>query len=168
MLKKKQVVWKKIKDYEQNYWISSDGIVKNNHGHVLSPHIDKDGYLRIDLYKNNKRKKFGIHRLVALTFLNKPFPSAVVNHKDENKQNNRVGNLEWLSSKENTNYGFGMRRRSISQGKRVAQFDISGKLIAVFSSTADAGRQTGIHRSHISMAATGKVKTARSFRWKYV
>jgi len=160
--------WKPIKGYEKQYQINEIGEVKNQRGHILSPHSDKDGYFRVDLYKHNERKKFGVHQLVARNFVSGNFEGAVVNHKDENKRNNHFSNLEWISAKENTNYGLGIRRRSITQGKRVAQMDQDGMIIAVFASTADAEKSTGVHHTHVSMAANGKVKTAKGFRWKYV
>ena len=161
-------IWKPVDGYESQYRISEFGEVINSHGHALSPHHDKDGYLRVDLYKNNHRKKFGVHQLVALNFVPGSFPGAVVNHKDENKTNNHYSNLEWITSKENTNYGLGIRRRSISQGKRVAQMTVDGAIVATFATSTEAEKATGVNRTHISMAATGKVKTAKGFRWKYV
>lgn len=163
-----KVQWRPIKGYGDRYLINEYGIIINRHGHELSPHLDKDGYLRIDLYKNNHRKKYGVHQLVARNFVPGFFPGAVVNHKDENKWNNHFSNLEWVTPKQNTNYGLGIRRRSITQGKRVAQLTTDGKIIATFMTSTEAEKATGVNRTHISMAATGKVKTAKGFRWKYV
>lgn len=163
-----KTVWKPIKGYETQYQINEYGLIINRYGHELSPHHDKDGYLRVDLYKDNHRKKFGVHQLVALNFVSGQFPGAVVNHKDENKWNNHYSNLEWITSKQNTNYGLGIRRRSITQGKRVAQMTRDGTIIATFLTSSEAEKATGVKRNHISMAATGKVKTAKGFRWKYV
>lgn len=164
----KKTVWKPIKGYETQYQINEYGLIINRYGHELLPHHDKDGYLRVDLYKDNHRKKFGVHQLVALNFVPGEFPGAVVNHKDENKWNNHYSNLEWITSKQNTNYGLGIRRRSITQGKRVAQMTRDGTIIATFLTSSEAAKATGAHRSQISMAATGKVRTAKGFRWKYV
>lgn len=161
-------MWKKIPDYEELYEINKNGLIRNSSGKTLSPHFDKDGYLRIDLYKNSKRTKFGVHQLVAKTFVDGYFDGAVVNHIDENKQNNHFSNLEWVTVKENTNHGTCIKRRAKTQGKTVAQLDLNGNVIAIFYSTGDAERKTGIDHSYISMAANGKVKTAKGYRWSYV
>lgn len=161
-------MWEKIPDYEELYEINENGLIRNAYGKVLSPHFDKDGYLRIDLYKKKKRTKFGVHQLVAKTFISGYFEGAVVNHIDENKQNNHYSNLEWVTVKENTNHGTSIKRRAKTQGKTVAQLDLEGNIIAIYYSTGDAERKTGIDHSFISMAANGKVKTAKGFRWSYV
>ena len=91
--------WKKIKNYPY-YSISNLGrihsLIKNR---ILKPSIDKQGYLHIGLYSNNKRKFFLVHRLVAEHFLSSK--SLEVNHRDGNKNNNTVKNLEWVTPKQN-------------------------------------------------------------------
>lgn len=161
-------VWRKIPNYENLYEVNEFGNIRNKYKKILSPHFDKDGYLRIDLYKNKVRKKFGIHQLVALSFIDGYFEGAVVNHIDEDKANNHFSNLEWVTVKENTNHGTSIKRRAISQGKKVRQYDLEGNLVAEYFSTGEAQRKTGVDHSFISMAANGKVKTAKNFRWSYV
>jgi len=73
-------------------------------GTKINPYTDEDGYLRIQLCKNNKRKKFYVQRLVAITFLQNPENKETVNHKDGNKKNNFVENLEWATYSENNNH----------------------------------------------------------------
>ena len=109
-------IWRDIKNYEGLYQISNLGRVKrlrfiNRHLNfekekILKPY--KDGgnyYFVIGLHKDGKRKYKAIHRLVAETFIPNPNNYPVVNHKDENKLNNRIDNLEWCTHKYNSNYG---------------------------------------------------------------
>ena len=109
-------IWKDIKEYEGLYQISNLGRVKrlkfiNRHlnfkkERILKPY--KDGgknYFIIALYKNGKREYKQIHRLVAEAFIPNTNNFPLVNHKDENKTNNYVNNLEWCTCKYNTNYG---------------------------------------------------------------
>ena len=85
---------KKIKDFE-NYYIYSDGRVQNcNTNHFLKYTSDKSGYLKVRLYKDKHQHTLLVHRLVALAFLPNPNNYPQVNHKDENKNNNDVANLE--------------------------------------------------------------------------
>ncbi len=92
------VLWRSIPDYEGIYNVSSTGLVESikrsgAKGGILSPHIYK-GYYHVHLSKNNKIKNFGIHRLVCMAFIPTDFSQKVVNHKDGNKKNNNLNNLD--------------------------------------------------------------------------
>lgn len=108
-------IWKPIANFE-NYEISNYGRVKSlNYNHanqerILVPEVTKKGYLRICLSKNNIKYKFRIHRLVAEAFIQNPDNLPQVNHKDEDKINNCVDNLEWCDNKYNNNYGTKIER----------------------------------------------------------
>ena len=107
--------WRKIVGYEGLYEVSSLGRVRSldryderNHfrkGKVLSPIKDTGDYLKVNLYCNGKNKKCLVHRLVAQAFIENPDNLPEVNHKDEDKSNNRVDNLEFCDRKYNVNYG---------------------------------------------------------------
>ena len=118
-------IWKDIKGYEGYYQISSFGRVRGLDRYVkqgdrtimlkskiLKPRYDSGKYLRVILTKNAIAKGFSIHRLVAQHFIPNPDNLPEVNHKDENKENNNVDNLEWCTSKYNTNYGTRTERAS--------------------------------------------------------
>lgn len=104
-------IWKDIEGYEGLYQISNLGNVKSlNYNHTglekrLKPQKSNKGYLRIELCKNGKKKKFSIHELVADTFIENPNNLPCVNHKDENKINNNVENLEHCTYSYNNTYG---------------------------------------------------------------
>lgn len=99
-------VWKDVKHYEGLYKISSQGrvwsVTKQDY---KIPHVKENGYWSVQLYKNRKMKNEYIHRLVALTFIPNPEHLPQINHKDENKSNNAVSNLEWCDQSYNMNYG---------------------------------------------------------------
>ena len=90
-----------------NYYISKDGIVINiKTNRQLKYQLDKNGYFRVNLYNKENQTKQSVHRLVALAYLENNNDLPQVNHKDGNKQNNNVENLEWCSAKENVNHAF--------------------------------------------------------------
>ena len=98
--------WKEIPGYEGLYEVSNMGNVRNIRRNTLL-RLSKDcyGYTQVSLYKNSIRTGLRVHRLVAQAFLSNPDNLPQVNHKDEDKSNNRVDNLEWCDSKYNLNYG---------------------------------------------------------------
>lgn len=110
-----QEIWKDIKNYEGLYQVSNLGRIKSLdrldiygrrvHGRILKPGKDHQGYLGIGLCKEGIRKSKRIHRLVAETFIPNPNKYLEVNHKDEDKENNAINNLEWCDRKYNGNYG---------------------------------------------------------------
>ena len=104
-------IWKDIPGYEGLYKVSNLGRIKSlGNGKTRKENIlrltkDKYGYLYITLSENGKLKKFKVHRLVAMAFIPNPNNYTQINHKDENRSNNRVENLEWCTQKYNNNYG---------------------------------------------------------------
>ena len=112
-------IWRPIEGYEGLYEVSNTGQVRSldryvkysngrihlHKGKVLSPIKDKDGYLQVSLYYNRKMYKKYVHRIVAEAFLPNPDNLPEVNHKDEDKTNNNVTNLEWCDRKYNLSYG---------------------------------------------------------------
>ena len=92
-----------IKDYEGLYKINKKGdilIVKSNK--IKKAQLDKDGYYRISLHKNNMYKRFFIHRLIALHFIPNPENLPLIDHKDRNKTNNNIENLRWATISDNS------------------------------------------------------------------
>ena len=112
-------LWRPIEGYEGLYEVSSYGRVRSldryvktcyeayklQKGKILNPGKDKDGYLQVSLHCNGKQHQRKIHRLVAQAFIENFDNLPMINHKDEDKTNNRVDNLEWCTAKYNANYG---------------------------------------------------------------
>lgn len=105
--------WRNIVGYNGNYQVSNYGRIKRNE-HILKPDYNSSGYLRVGLRKDGKTKKELIHRLVAEAFLDNPSNLPVVNHINEDKEDNRVSNLQWSSVKDNLNYGTLQERKAQS------------------------------------------------------
>ena len=165
-MEEKDEVWCPINGYEGLYEVSDQGRVKSlkfGKERILKPVRTPKGYLIINLYKNGEMKSYRIHRLVAKTFIPNPDNLPEVNHKDENKENNSVQNLEWCDSKYNNNYGTRTDRCS----KPVLQFTKDGEFVKEWKSTIDVQRNLGYFHNNISYCCTGRYKSAYNFIWKY-
>lgn len=114
-------VYKPIVGYE-NYMVSSMGNVMNvKTGRVLKIGTYTGGYLKVNLCSNGKQSTYPIHRLVAEAFIPNPENKSQVNHMDEVKSNNKLDNLEWMSSRENCNYGTRNERMSMAlKGRKLS------------------------------------------------
>ena len=169
-------IWKDIAGYECLYKISNLGRVKSLN--YLRKGIEKEripnknnsGYLIVGLHKNGKIKQFLIHRLVAEAFIENVNDLPQVNHKDENKLNNCVENLEWCSAKYNSNYGehnYNLRNTMSSKVPNILQYTLDGKFLNEYVSGRDAERKTGISHGGILQCCQGKYRTWRGYIWKY-
>ena len=145
-------IWKDIKDYKGLYQVSNLGRVKALEKYVtrrkcgikhfteiiMKPASDKDGYLSVTFNVHNKAKTFKVHRLVAEAFIPNPNNYPQVNHKDENKANNNVENLEWCTAKYNLDYNDLQKRNHIKQKRKIAALSIDNNIIKEFDSASDA------------------------------
>lgn len=137
-------------------------------GKKLKPYLKNNGYLHVSLCKNGHCKLYSIHRLVATVFLNNPNNYTCVNHKDENKLNNSVENLEWCTNEYNYYYGIGCKKRKENQQtKKIKQFDLNNRFINSYNSINEAARILNIRSCNISAVCKGKRKTAGNYIWKY-
>ena len=131
----------------------------------------RTNYYGITLSKNGIHKNFTVHRLVAEAFIPNPDNLPEVNHKDENKLNNEVSNLEWCDKKYNMNYGEGAKkskaqaRLNMINNSKPVQCVETG---VIYPSAAAVEKLTGIPACSISSARTGHYKTAGGYHWKYV
>lgn len=175
-----------IIDFTGLYEVSNYGRVKGvdryNYrfikGKIRSTTVNNCGYVMVSLRKNGKLYNLLIHRLVATAFLPNPNNYTEVNHKDENKLNNCVDNLEWCSKSYNQNYGTrnniaGNKCSKILKGKfntkkskPILQYDLDGNLIKEWPSTAEVKRQLGFATSYIYYCLEGKYKQAYGYLWK--
>ena len=115
-------IWKDIEGYEGRYKVSNKGRVYDN---KLDKFIGYEslGYMCVALCKDKKQKKCRVHRLVAQAFIPNPDNLPVINHKDENKTNNCVENLEWCTVKYNTNYGTSIQRQKETKKRRIGRYN---------------------------------------------
>lgn len=129
----------------------------------------KSGYLSVKLTINNKPKGYLVHRLVALAFITNPHPNEwnQVNHKNEDKTDNRVTNLEWCDCKYNNNYGNRLTKIANSMSKSVLQYTLDGVFVREWKSIAEIGREKGYDTGYISKCCRGIYKTFHNFIWKY-
>ena len=169
-------VWQDIDGYEGLYQISNYGMVKSlpRNNTIKKPRIlhncyNNKGYCMVSLCKNNKAKNYRIHRLVAQAFIPNPNNLPEINHKDENKKNNRVDNLEWCNSKYNNTYGNRTKIASIKCSKPVSMFDVNGNYIRTYKSCTEASKETGISVCHISNCCLNRYgrKTAGGYIWRH-
>ena len=163
-------IWCPVKNYESLYEVSDQGRVKSiGYGkeRILKPFRNKGGYLLVGLCKNGEQKKCKVHRLVAQTFIPNPDNLPEVNHKDEDKENNSVQNLEWCTDKYNTNYGTRTQRQAEKLSKPVLQYTKSGEFVKDWKSNQDIEQKLGNNHGNISIYCNGKRKSSNGFVWKY-
>ena len=159
-------LYKDIKGYEGLYQISNLGNVINKNGKKKKLTKNADGYLRVSLSKNNKKKWFFVHRLVAEAFIPNQKELPFVNHRDELKTNNCVSNLEWCNSKYNNSYGTRLERFSKSISKQIYQYDFNGELIKIWKSVTEA-KNNGFNETCIVDCCNGKQKSHAKYIWSY-
>lgn len=188
-----QEVWKDIPDYEGLYQVSNLGRIKSlekkdkwdriYEEKILKPHKQhpKKGnqYVSIYLSKNGIKKRFFIHRLVMMCFSEQYDEKLQVNHKDGNKENNKLINLEWCTQSENIKHSYKVLGRKKPIGlkgvvgyanktsKAVIQYDKFGNIVNKYGSANQASLITGIDYSTIKQVCRGVGKTAGGYIWKY-
>lgn len=184
-------IWKDIEGYEGHYQVSNKGVVKSLDreiphskggvasikGRILKPHANKCGGLRVKLWCEGRVKSHQIHRLVAAAYIANPENKPEVNHKDGDRSNNKVVNLEWVTASENIQHSYDeLGRRPPWLGKKgcmhhrskaVIQLDKNGNKISEYGSQLEAERKTGIWAKNISKVLNGKLNTAGGYVWKF-
>lgn len=161
-------VFKDINGYEGLYQVSNLGNVKSlnylrtGKERILKPG-ERRGYLYVTLCKDIKHKNYDIQRLVADAFIPNPLHLPCINHKDENKHNNFIENLEWCTYSYNNTYN--NRHLKVAEKQSIAIYCV--ELNKVFPSTREACRITGIHHQNINKCLKGRYKTAGGFHWTY-
>lgn len=177
--------WINVEGWEGFYQVSNSGMVKSlprkyagTKERLLKLNINKDGYCYVIFAKGRVRKHYLVHRLVANAFLDNPNNLPHINHKNEDKTDNRVENLEWCDAFYNTHYGTAISRRAAKQinrkdcSKAVNQYSITGEFIKKYESASEAERETGVRKTNISRCCRGLVKTAGTrnntkYIWRY-
>lgn len=159
------------------YMVNRAGVIfSKKKNRPLKQRLTKFGYLKVCLYRGGERVEMMAHRAVALTFLENPDNLPQINHKNENRTDNRVDNLEWCTPSYNINYG--NRNKTVSEkltriktetvGRKIMQISPeTGDVVRVWDSTHQIERETGIPHSNIYACCTGRRKTRNGFLWKY-
>ena len=123
-------IWKDIPDYEGLYQASNLGNIKSlKKNIILRQNGDNYGYMQVILYNGETRKTGKVHRLVGKAFIENPENKPQINHKDGNKKNNHVSNLEWLTNRENKKHAINTGLTVMSPKTREAQIASIGKVI---------------------------------------
>ena len=158
----------KFRDYTK-YEVFEDGkIWSYSSKKFLKPQTVQGGYQQVCLTDNEgKQKNYYLHRVVWESVTGSPIPEGYeINHISEVKTENFFANLQLLSHKENINYGTRNKRASKSRRKQVGAFK-DGKLVMVFKSIQEAGRQ-GFNKGNVCACCRGKLKTYKGFEWRYL
>lgn len=154
---------KTIKGFS-NYQIDECGNVYNKNGIKLKQERTRNGYLRVSLCNDKvKHKKFLVHRLVAQAFIPNPLNLPQVNHKDENKTNNCVNNLEWCTPAYNLNHSKVINKASIAKYHKIRCIDTG----IVYDSIKEVEDKFGLHHSNLVACCNGKRKRCGGKRWEY-
>lgn len=164
--------WSPVRGYIGFYEISKNGEVRSvkrrgTNGKYLKTKVNNKGYLTVKLCKGEHTKDVLVHRIVAEAFLSNPYNLPCVNHKDENKENNFVGNLEWCDYSYNNNYGTAKERRIKAKGKPCKGVWPDGTE-KVFKNCAEAGRKLRLSQGSIWGCCNGRWKTSGGAKWEYI
>ena len=161
-------IWKDIEGYEGLYQISNVGRVKRvETDRILKPLKHTKGYYRVELYKNGSQSKKLIHRLVAQAFIPNTENKPQVNHIDENKTNNVVSNLEWMTAKENLNHETHNERMSKTKSIPIIATNIKTGESTEFYGAKECARQLGLNRGNISSVLKGRRKHTGGYIFEY-
>lgn len=165
--------WLPIKNYEGQYEISNLGRVRNLHYRCntkdkgvreLKPRIATNGYYCVHLYKDGKRKLHTIHRLMAMAFIPNPNGYSEVNHIDENKLNNSLDNLEWVTHGYNIAHSHNIEKAYTKISKAVLVYNKKTKeFIGEYKSTREAARELNCYARSISNCLKGVLKTHKGY-----
>lgn len=158
-----QEIWKDIINFP-NYQISNLGNVYSEKNYKIRKSFVTNGYLTIYLFKNGKRYRKKIHRLVAEAFIPNPNNLPIINHIDGNKLNNIVSNLEWCTSKQNTIHAY---KTGLMKTKQINQYDLKGNFIKTWDSIISASVELQLNRKSIQHCCMHRNKTSGGYIWRY-
>lgn len=159
-------IWAAVPEYEGLYEVSNYGKVRRVGGAALQGNINSYGYRVVRLTRNGRPKDKKVHRLVALAFLPTIAGKNDVNHKDGDKLNNCVENLEWVTRGENNKHAATILQVS-TDARPVWQLSLDGTPLAIFFNTTIAASVVGGSQMMIGACCKGTAKTAYDYKWQY-
>ena len=160
--------WREVKEYS-NYEVNQLGEIRHKKRQkILKPRDNNGGYQYVNFKINGKNTNFAVHRIVANAFIPNPNGYTEVNHKDYNKKNNCVDNLEWVSSSQNKQHSYLKQENKKTRGKAVNQYTKEGIFLKTFDSVSEAAKELGCCVAAISNCCLGRTKTSQGFRWSFV
>lgn len=181
--------WQDIQGYEGLYQVSNYGRVKSlgriskrksrwggqytvvMKEKIKTPFKNNKGYYMIHLNNNGKESNLLIHRLVGKAFIPNPYNNPEIDHKNENKNDNKINNLTWCTRLYNNTKGVqskdGRRNSSRFRMRPVRQYDLQGNLLNIYEGIRIAEEKTSIDNRNIVKCCKGKEKTAGGFIWRY-
>lgn len=193
-------IWKDIIGYEGLYQVSNLGRVKslerivicgNGCGgmhtvkeKILTPHIEKNGYLRVNLKNLGKSNKLSIHKLVAQAFIPNPNNKQQIDHINTDRTDNRVENLRWVTAKENCNNPLTLENKRFAnmgnknpmynkrgilhhKSKPVIQLTLNNELIKRWDNACIAHKTMNYNQGNISACCRGKIKKYKGYKWGF-
>ena len=159
-------IWKDFTFNNKQILVSTYGRVKSNNKLIKGCLSSQTGYTIICIYDNKVRKNESIHKLVAKCFIDNPNNKEIVNHKDQNKENNHIDNLEWCTSSENTIHFY--KGTGSKLCKKIQQLDENKNVVQIFDSVAEAARSINIKgKSHLTVRIKNE-KLYHGFYWRYL
>ncbi len=160
-----EIQWKIISEFP-NYKISNEGKIYSISRNKMKNLTLRRGYYTVRL-SNIVAKTFLVHRLITTLFIPNLENKTSVNHKDGNKLNNKVSNLEWCTNSENISHAYKNKLNKGARIRKICKLDNEGNVLKVYDSMGEAARTENIGRGHLSAVCCGKRKTTGGFRWKY-
>lgn len=182
-------IWKDIKGYNGVYQVSNFGRIRSNGfkylqksrkgvsfekyamPKIISQSYTVEGYLVVGLTKDGKTKQHKVHRIIAEAFIKNPDGKTMINHINGQKDDNRIENLEWCTSKENTQHAHATGLCGINgKSKQVAKLDEDGNIVEVYESGLQAAKANGHYNSASNLTKICRNGRGRwcGVRWKYI
>ena len=161
-------IWIQVLEHP-NYEVNQFGQIRHKkRKQILKPRSNNGGYQYVNFKVKGKNTNFAVHRIVANAFIQNPNGYTEVNHKDYDRTNNCVENLEWVNSSQNKQHAYQKKENKKSRGKQIEQYSKNGEYLKTYDSISEAAKELNCSIAAISNCCLGRTKTSQGFRWKFV